>query len=159
MAKREKFTKNPELGWSLYMSGGWQSQFERVKRWHKRIKEADNTYDKWDFIYTFYENAFHFRDWLIKTNFDKKDNILNFFYSNKYLRICGDLANSHKHYLIDSPSQPYPPTEFREYKQTNANFDKRSSLIVLSNGERIDAFLLADQIMQILEEYISRKAF
>jgi hypothetical protein len=60
--------KQPELGWSLHMTGGWESQLDRVKRWYHRASTATNSIDRFDFLYAFFENAFHLRDWLRDTN-------------------------------------------------------------------------------------------
>ncbi len=145
---------SPELGWSLYISGGWKSQFERVQRWYKRAKNANNPIDRLDFLYAFYENAFHLRDWLINTNSLSKKKLGRLFSVNESMRLCRDLANSHKHYSIEHPSQPVPPSELREYSIDHGNLDSKNSLIVISNGKKMDAFSLAEQILQTWEEFI-----
>lgn len=78
----------PELGWSLHMTGGWQTQLERVKRWYTRITSARNRIDKLDYFYAFFENAFHLRDWLLNSEeFDKK--MINQLFEKKVeMRLC-----------------------------------------------------------------------
>lgn len=115
MLSNNKQYKVPEFGWSLYMTGGWQTQFDRVKRWYYRACNAYTTDDRQDFLYTFFENALHLRDWLEKTEVMTKKDLDDFFSKNSYMGLCRDLANSHKHYLLNNPSNPVPPTEVREY--------------------------------------------
>ncbi|NMC29944.1 MAG: hypothetical protein GYA45_07735 [Pelolinea sp.] len=154
----ENMQKFPEfLGWSLYMSGGWQSQFKRVKRWYQRAQNTSNSIDRLDFLYTFFENAFHLRDWLIYTNSVSRDELNKLFRENESMSLCRDLANSHKHYAINSPSQPIPPSEIREYTTQNGNLGSNYSLIIISDGKKIDAFLLAGKIMQTWEHFIKLK--
>jgi hypothetical protein len=44
------------------MTGGWQSQLDRVHRWYDRVSKAEDPADKRDFLYPFFENAFHLKE-------------------------------------------------------------------------------------------------
>jgi len=46
--------KRPEVGWSVHMTGDWQSQLDCVRRWYTRASQADNAIDRWDFLYAFF---------------------------------------------------------------------------------------------------------
>ena len=102
--------KQPELGWSAHMTGGWRSQLERVRRWHRRLQQAQSAQDRSDFLYAFFENAFHLRDWLLDTGDVPGHALKELFDQNEDMRPCRDLANSHKHYSLRDPSQPHPPS-------------------------------------------------
>ncbi len=146
--------KRPELGWSLHMTGGWQSQLERVRRWHTRAAGAVDAVDRSDFLYAFFENAFHLRDWL-KDAGAASDKDLEALFGEPDMRLCRDLANSHKHYSLRSPSQPVPSSEAREYSPGNGNLGGDVSLVVLSDGAKHDAFELAGRILDVWEKFIS----
>lgn len=137
------------------MTGGWKAQLERVRRWYQRALSAKDPIDRYDFLYAFFENAFHLRDWLIDTGAVSENDLTNFFAENEDMRLCRDLANSHKHYSISRPSQPAPPSEVREYSPRSGNFDTDTSLVILSDGTKYDAFDLAMRILHKWEEFIT----
>ena len=131
------------------MTGGWEAQLSRVKRWYDRASAATDQTDIHDFLYAFFENAFHLRDWLIDTGAVSGKDLQAFFDSNEEMRLCRDLANSHKHYSLSSkPSQRIPPSEAREW-----NWDSSVSLVILSNGRKHDALELAARILRLWEEF------
>ena len=50
---------------------GWQSQYERVKRWHARVKtigiaqtDAEDTQREHDDVYAFFQSCYYLKDWL-----------------------------------------------------------------------------------------------
>lgn len=147
--------RRPELGWSLHMTGGWQAQLDRVRRWYHRASSAKDSIDRYDFLYVFFENAFHLRDWLKDTGGITEKDLDSFFAGNVDMRLCRDLANSHKHYSLRSPSQPVPPTEAREYSPGSGNLDTDTSLVILSDGSKHDAFDLATRILHAWEDFIA----
>lgn len=132
------------------MTGGWEAQLNRVRRWYQRACVAKDQADMHDFLYAFFENAFHLRDWLKDTVAASETDLKAFFDSNEEMRLCRDLANSHKHYSLSSkPSQVVPPSEAREW-----NLDKSVSLVILSNGKKHDALELAGRILQLWEGFV-----
>ncbi len=78
-----------------------------------------------------------------------------FFDAHEDMRLCRDLANSHKHYSISRPSQPVPPSEVREYSPGTGNLGSDVSLAVLSDGRQHDAFQLAGRVLRLWEDFIS----
>lgn len=136
------------------MTGGWQSQFSRMCRWHDRLRNAPSS-DRVDFLYAFFENAFHLRDWLIDTSTVKSVDIDRFFAQSAIMRLCRDIANAHKHYSISRPSQPIPFTELREYAPFGGgSLTDDQSLSVISDGEKYDAFDLASRVRGAWEEFL-----
>jgi hypothetical protein len=149
--------KRPELGWSLHMTGGWRAQLERIRRWHERLRAAAMPVDRYDFLYVFLENAFHLRDWLKDTGAASQADLDALFAGSAEMRLCRDLANSHKHHSLRDPSQPKPPSEAREYAPATGNLGNGESLVILSDGTKHDAFQLADAVMAQWDEFIASK--
>jgi hypothetical protein len=137
------------------MTGGWHAQLDRVRRWHRRASIAIDPVDRADFLYAFFENAFHLRDWLKDAGAASDNDLNTFFASSADMRLCRDLANAHKHYSLRSPSQPAPPSEAREYAPGNGNLCFDVSLVILSDGTKHDAFELATRILRAWEDFIS----
>lgn len=145
----------PEVGWSLHMTGSWQSQLNRVRRWYMRALGADNSIDRRDFLYAFFENAYHLRDWLADTGAASKRDLQELF-AEPDMRLCRDLANSHKHYSLRRPGQPRPPSEAREYSPWGGSLSGDISLVILSDGVKHDAFELAGRVLGAWEAFISK---
>lgn len=146
--------KTPAINWSLHMNDGWKAQYERVFRWYDRVFNCKSEIDRRDFMYAFFENAFHLRDWLIDTGIVNKDTLYNFFDSKTEMRLCRDLANAHKHYSINQPSQSAPPSEVQEYSPGNGDFGSDYSLVILSEGKHHNAYELATKIMASWDFFI-----
>lgn len=147
--------RRPELGWTLHMTGGWQSQWDRVTRWYGRAVTAQNPVDRYDFFYAFFESAFHLRDWLRDSDAATSEALDSFFDGTAEMRLCRDLANSHKHFSIRNPSQPHPPSEVHEYSPEAGSLADDVSLVILSDGEKYDAFELAQRVFSHWASFLS----
>jgi hypothetical protein len=147
--------KKPEIGWSLHMTEGWQSQLDRVRGWYHRALTAEDPTEKYDFLCAFFESAFHLRDWLKNTGKVSEQDLCKLFDVNENMRLCRDLANSHKHYSINNPSQLVPPSEVREYSPKSGNLTSNVSLVILSDGKKHNAFDLAKCVMRVWEDFIN----
>jgi hypothetical protein len=100
-------------------------QFERIKRWKKRIDEfrySNNTEDEinnqLDFIYAFFVNCYHLRDFLTYSRMFPDDKeiipddekivsnevVQSFIHSNIEMQICRDICNESKHCFLTNPS-------------------------------------------------------
>ena len=136
------------------MTGGWRAQLDRVRRWHARLATARNPSDRHDFLYAFFESAFHLRDWLLDAGAASERDIRTLFEGAEEMRLCRDLANSHKHFSLYDPSQPLPPSEALEFAAGFGNLDTDTSLVVLSDGKKHDAFELATKVLRSWEAFI-----
>jgi hypothetical protein len=145
----------PEVGWSVHMTDGWKAQLDRMRRWHHRASGATDPTDRYDFLCAFFENAFHLRDWLQDSGAVTANTLQAFFDANEDMRLCRDLANSHKHYSLRSPSQPVPPSEAHEYAPGIGNLNSDVSLVILSDGKKHDAFELAGRVLNLWERFIT----
>ncbi|MBI2446535.1 MAG: hypothetical protein HYV51_01800 [Parcubacteria group bacterium] len=86
-------------------------QFYRIERWYKRLKEIStkkgqeqSTYYQEDVVYTFFQNCFHLKDWIINSGVLEKNIVDGFIESNTDMKICRDLCNGSKHLAITNPS-------------------------------------------------------
>ncbi len=139
------------------MTGGWRTQLDRVRRWYCRASAAQAEDDRYDFLYAFFENAFHLRDWLKDTGASSEEDLERLFVESVDMRLCRDLANSHKHYSLRNPSQPAPPTEAQEYAPACGNIDRDVSLVILSDGVKHDACELAARILRTWEQFVDSR--
>ena len=136
------------------MTGGWQSQFDRVERWYERSKSARSGHDQIDFLLAFFDNSFALRDWLIDTAVLQQKELESLFSEHVELRINRDLANSIKHHSIDRPSQEQPPSIAVEYAPERPTLGTDSRLVVLSEGEKYEALALASRCLEIWREFL-----
>jgi hypothetical protein len=110
-----------------------------------------------DFLYAFFENAFHLRDWLLDTGGASKAALGRLFEDHVEMKLCRDLANAHKHFSLRDPSQPEPPSEAREYVPGDGRSGPSSRLVVVSEWEKYDPIALAGAILAIWEEFIKKE--
>lgn len=93
------------------ISEAYKEQFKRVQRWLSRFEELhcgrshnrETDYYS-DVVYTFFQNCFHLKDWLLNSKVINKEELNRFINDNEEMRICRDLCNGSKHLIIDSPS-------------------------------------------------------
>ena len=144
---------------SMHRTNGWEGQLARVSRWLNRLMNADSPADAEDFLYAFFQNAHHLRDWAAggKTTED----IDNFLNSHLATRICRDVANLTKHHeLTRRPAQEYEPSILREYAGKHCGwFEGDSRLVVVTNhnndGIVLDAREVAKECLRLWCEFLS----
>lgn len=108
---------------SWHKGRGWESQFDRVTRWHERaaavLKSGEShtlSEGDWDVIYAFFMNAYHMGDWMIADRVITRDQWSWFIRENFELGLCRDLCNGLKHRRLTHPSTVDPaPWTRREY--------------------------------------------
>jgi hypothetical protein len=98
------------LGYSLENIYSWKSQYERIKRWERRLitYASDNEHDPLDFYIAFFQSCYHMRDWLIKSGAMERDRIDELISSNTNMRLCRDICNRSKHLTLDRPASVDP---------------------------------------------------
>lgn len=150
--------KPPVLGWSLHMTGGWQSHLARIERWYNRSSSARDEHDQMDFLYAFFESSFALRDWLIDTGAMSQEATESLFLKHVELRINRDLANSLKHHSITRPSQEQPPSIVVEYAPEYPTFGGDRRLVILSEGRKYEALALAGRCLEIWHKSLDTSA-
>lgn len=145
----------PELPWSWHKSPGWQGQFARVCRWYKRIQQAKVPSDIEDYLYAFFQNCFHLREWLQEARVVPQASIEQLFRDNEELRLCQDIANATKHRSLVDPKQSREFSLARVYVgESHGWFESDTALVVLSEGNQHDALELAGRCLELWENLL-----
>jgi hypothetical protein len=146
--------RRPAIGWSVHMTEGWQAQLDRLRRWYGRASNATDSIDRWDYVYAFFENALHLRNWLSDTGTVSEVNLKKFFEANEEMRLCRDLADSTSTIRLVVLVNLLRHRQIREYSPGDGNLNSDASLMILSDGKKYDAFDLAKRILQLWEAFI-----
>lgn len=93
------------------MSNQYIDQYKRLERWYRRLEEIylgrehnKNPDYYQDILYAFFQNCFHFKDWLIESGVISNLTVNTFINSEDEMKICRDLCNGSKHLVINNPS-------------------------------------------------------
>ena len=107
---------------------------------------ATSPEDAEDFLYAFFQNAHHLRDW--SPGGRKKDDVDSFLNSHLATRICRDVANLTKHReLTRPPAQDYEPSVLREYVGENRGwFEDDTRLVIVTNHQNNGIVLDAREV-------------
>jgi hypothetical protein len=83
---------------------GWRVQYDRMRRWHTRIRSAATVDDLYvDSVYAFFIFCFHLKDWLASDLSVSRqvagaaELLINTDYA---MQLCADLANGLKHVSV-----------------------------------------------------------
>jgi hypothetical protein len=68
-----------------------------------------------DFLYAFFQSAYHLRDWLIKSPGVPPSELKVLFDAHRCLRLCDDIANASKHFVLDRRHETARIGLMREY--------------------------------------------
>ena len=144
----------PELPWSLRKSPGWQGQYDRMLRWHRRLKATMRPDEVEDFLYAFFVTCAHVRDWLLATNaVPQRD--LETFCSSEDFRLCQDFCNAIKHFSLSDPKQGREFSLAREYLGAGrGHFGSDATPVLLSRGKQHDVFDLADRCLDAWRRFL-----
>lgn len=118
---------------SIHRSLGWQGQFARTSRWLDRLICARSADDAEDFLYAFFQNCYHLRDWvLVELTSLPVDRL---FQQSLPLRICRDAANLTKHRILTrKPAQGHELSVMREYAGAAKGwFEPNTRLVLVTN--------------------------
>jgi hypothetical protein len=168
MPKSKRNTPLPEFPWSMHKSGGWKTQYDRVKRWHKRLqvirtsRTASTDRDEaLDFLYAFFQNCAHLRDWILYSKAIPQQLIEEFFSKNAEMKLCQDICNGTKHFRLDDPKRSREFSMAREYVPSSwpgKRPHENEVWVILLEGEKDDVFDLADHCMSLWEEFIKENS-
>ncbi len=138
---------------SIHSYRGWQGQFARASRWLDRLMHARSPEDAEDFLYAFFQNCYHLRDWVLAEL--SSSDVDSFFRDSLPLRICRDAANLTKHLTLDrKPAQGHELSVLREYVGAgNGWFEHDTRLVIVTNyqddGIVLDAREVARECMRL----------
>lgn len=97
---------------------GWPGQYRRMLRWYDRLRGAlsgEDANEIFDFIYAFFQNCYHLKDWLVSDGVATNAEVKALFDSSTELKLCRDLCNSTKHLQYNSPNIESKPRIWREW--------------------------------------------
>ena len=100
---------------------GWPEQLRRVERWHARAlsalkaSEHSNDSDTIDFLYAFFQAAYHLADWLKNSGAAPRGDVETFVNSTTALASCRDICNGSKHLRLDKHQRSKSVGLMREY--------------------------------------------
>jgi hypothetical protein len=146
----------PVLPWSWHKTPGWRGQYERLRRWHQRLKEATNPLDREDFLYAFFQASNNLRDWLVKLGDTPQSSIEDLYRDSEYLRLGQDVANAIKHGSLSDPKLGQEFSMAREYADPGlGTFTPDSHLRILTpSGKTLDAFDVAARCAGAWEDFL-----
>ena len=154
-------------GWSIHKSNDWRGQYERVGRWHTRIHLAANagTPDLEDFLFAFFQNCYHLREWTLKASAVSRSDIDKLFNASRELRVCRDICNGTKHPVVDHPSvdpdfsigreyDSQVPSGFRYFIIAGGNVAEPEEKPRFMPSEKVDLLTLADQCLAVWKSFL-----
>jgi len=135
-------------------------QIQRVERWYQRFVEIDAgtqtnaSFDgQEDDVLAFFMNCFHLKDWIKNDVNDPAfaQIVENYINANDCLKLCADICNGAKHFVLTSPRMVNDPS-----MKTEVHLDvglenppvRRKFFIPLETGTEVNAFDIATQCMQ-----------
>jgi hypothetical protein len=94
----------------------WRGQLARVERWYQRATKAlyDADPDAADFLYAFFQNAYHLQDWLRNSGAASRAD-LKVVTDSPALKLCRDVCNGSKHFALDERQMSDHIGLMREY--------------------------------------------
>lgn len=103
---------------------GWRSQFNRMERWHQRLRTWSSggysDQDRLDFYLAFFQSCYALRDWFVESGVVPKEEIDSLLQADRSMRLCRDVCNRSKHFrLRRPPSVDAHFSLFREYSGEN----------------------------------------
>ena len=161
-------------------------QFKRIRRWKKRLDKIRNSNssedeipNQIDFIFAYFINCYHLRDFLISSKVIQKEILNKFFEENIEMQLCRDICNECKHCLLERPSIGIKESNsnkksargwagvclVREYIPDSLILKddklpiKNIRYVVLANFKKYDVFELADRCFILWGNFLKQNKF
>ena len=143
------------IRWSIHKNDGWRGQLERIHRWYSRVVQAANAGDGdlEDFIFTFFQNCYHLREWMQRTSDVSRSDVDALFTQTPELRLCRDICNGTKHLTLRDASVDAHFSIGREY---NPGSPSGYRLFLIAD-DKYDLLELASRCVEILDAFASTK--
>src|SRR5580658_10920578 len=143
------------LRWSMENILGWGSQYDRMLRWHHRIRSCprettSDQLDVLDFYLAFFQTSYALRDWFVKSGVMQEAEIDTLIHANPALSLCRDLCNRAKHFHISRPSVDANFSILREYRGAG----QPNALSVIAGSENLDLWDVAEGCTQFWADLI-----
>jgi len=143
---------------SHHNADNWRSQYDRMTRWFDRLRvvlrEDVLTDSELDFVYAFFINCYHLRDWLNKTpnsRFSQKsiEDLFSKDEASEALKLCHDIATGLKHLTLSRPKIDANFAVVREYVAGGGE-----KWLILADGKKWPIEDLAIDCMSAWDEFI-----
>lgn len=155
------------------------SQLRRVQRCYNRLQQCingkikANVDDFLDYVYAFFLNCYHLKDWIINDPYfptptsilpteERKRTVEGFIENHKELQICADICNAHKHFKLSSERSKEKP-KVGQITQTSGISIKDNKVEIvpaeynfsvnLTSGE-MNGFDLAKRCLELWKDFI-----
>lgn len=143
---------------------GWLTQYRRTSRWYARLQafqqsapDTELSAETEDFIYAFFQNCFHLKEWLVKSGVATQQELDAFISSHREWQICRDICNGTKHMTITRPSVDANFSTYREYDYLLPAGTNRTTFRILIGGTKHDIFELAGSCMKLWNNFLKKK--
>lgn len=145
----------------------WYAQWERIRRWHSKVLETQDKSEKqeldsfdMDTIITYFQDAYHLRDWFLASRSDLKFSLYNLFQTSFEMRACRDIANGFKHKFINRNVQDPDFNLYKEYDHFELEgMNPLKYRIAFADGpdiKKFDLFDLVEVVYLIWSAYIDK---
>jgi hypothetical protein len=139
-----------------------RDMFEKLRREHARLKAQVTSDNLFNFVVT----AYHIRDWVKKhpAATQAAKNNARSLYSNTYIGVCRDLTNASKHYVLFEDYRDQVTEKVSAISAYGSGrfgvgdfgSDEESIVVVLRNGTRMDALDLAQNVVDLWEQFFQK---
>lgn len=147
------------IGLTRQQVEGWEGQYERMLRWHERVRLAateDRLEDEMDFVLVFFQQALSLRDWIQDARPEVRADLEALFRDHIELKICRDIANGFKHMSLSHKASV--DREFSIVFAYNPRGAREGDMVVLAGGHQIELLDLADRCLALWQNFVeSRK--
>ncbi len=158
----------PELG-DVHSPTPYLWQVARAYRFFHRYSEARAAGTRFeatgwndieDFMWAFFQNAWHIKDWLKNDptlNDVLKQVLMSEIHGTESLLLCADLANGSKHFGSDPDRDKIGATDQQiELSCTTGGVTITDHIIVTGNGKRLTALALARWVLNDWRDLLVR---
>lgn len=152
-----------ELPMSVHTANGWIDQLKRMERYKERVYKANNEEESLDFLYAFFQNCYHLREWI--PTFEKiEDNLWqeiwkSFLSKNECMRLCRDICNITKHLSIHNPSTTSDIIITRKFLDDGTEFGKFLGWNLSVRNKNYDLFNLMEDCSEAWKIFIKNELF
>ncbi len=152
-------TLNPDEG--ISPARQWIIQWKRCQRWHRRAVEVQKKAhhqeidsEDIDTVIAFFQNAYHFRDWLLASRPDLGDAVSALFRNSFEMGACRDICNGFKHKSIKHPSHDRDLNLYREYDHFEIEgLSPIKHRITFAEGDDIKKFDLFELVSSVHQRW------
>jgi hypothetical protein len=139
-----------------------RDMLEKLRREHARLRVQVTSDDLFNFVVT----AYHIRDWVRRhpsASEAAKEEAWS-LYSNTYIGVCRDLTNASKHYVLwqnykDQVTEKVSAISAYgsgRYGVGDYGSGEESIVVMLKDGRRMDALFLAQEVIDLWEQFFRK---